>query len=119
LFDPDRVAVQIAANNAVEVANTAIQRHPPKVRLAHTGDYVTIADAYGNQLPVVRIENAWVPLTEASLVESRKKSPLPNFGIAPRYPPIRRQVAAAVLPTTQQTSTRARHDYNTCGQACA
>jgi hypothetical protein len=83
-------------------------RHPPKVRLAHTGgDYVTIVDAHGNQLPVVRIENAWVPLTEASLAESRKQSPSPNFGIAPRYPSIRRQAAVAVLPTTQQTSTRA------------
>ena len=82
-LDPDRVAAQIAAKNAIEVANTAIRRHPPKVRLAHTGDYVTIADAHGNQLPVVRIANTWVPLTEESLLESRQKSPAPNFGVAP------------------------------------
>ena len=47
--DPVRLAAQIVAKNAVEVANTAIRRHPPKVRLAYTGDYVTIADAFGNK----------------------------------------------------------------------
>ena len=47
---------------------------------------------------MVRIENGWVPLP--------KKSPSPNFGIALRYPPIRRQGAVAV-PTTQQTSASA------------
>ena len=106
-FNQDKVAAQVAAKNAVEVANAAIRRHPPKVRLAHTGDYVTIADAYGNQLPVVRIANAWVPLTEASLLESRTKSPAPNFGVATSYPSTATRQSGGAERTPRPTSTQA------------
>ena len=105
LVDPQRIAAKIAAQTAVEVANTAIWRHPPKVRLAHTGDYVTIADAYGNQLPVVRIANAWVPLTEESLLESQLKSPEPNFGVVPRYSRTAKGQSAPVDRTTRPATT--------------
>ena len=75
-------AARVASQNAIATADAAVTKYPAKAPLAHHGAYDTISDAYGNRFPVVRIGDKWVPLTEDSLRESRKKAPPLNFGLA-------------------------------------
>ena len=108
--DPEKIAAGNAAKKATEIANAAVQKYPPKVQTAHRGAYDTIADAYGNLLPVVRINNTWVPLTAESLLESRKKAPPLNFGLTGRQvqPPAINRVHDTTNVVTQSSSASPR-----------
>jgi hypothetical protein len=107
--DDGKAAAALAAKTATQTADAAITKHPPKMKTAHQGAYDTIADRFGNKIPVVAIDGKWVPLTEATLLESRRKAPPTNYGLTARVTPQSRTASEAVLPaqtiTRQQPST--------------
>jgi hypothetical protein len=80
--DGGKAAALAAAKMAILIADAAVASDPPKIKSAHQGAYATIADKYGNLLPVVMLEGKWVAVTPATLRESRKKAPPMNFGLA-------------------------------------
>jgi hypothetical protein len=84
--DGDKAAALAAAKTAIQIADAAVAIDSPKIITAHQGAYATIADKFGNLLPVVMVEGKWVALTPATLRESRKKAPPMNFGLAARMP---------------------------------
>ena len=47
-------------------------KYPSQGNTAHQGRYETIADKYGNLVPVVALNGNWVILTEKTLIASRK-----------------------------------------------
>ena len=108
--DASKALAIAAAKTAIQVADAAIASDPPKAKTAHQGAYATIPDKFGNLLPVVMIEGKWVPLTPATLRESRKKAPPMNFGLAARMPDITpkdvsREEPVATTPIEQKKQT--------------
>jgi hypothetical protein len=71
-----------AAAKAIQTADELTKKFPPKSKTAHQGAYTTLADKYGNRIPVVPVNGKWVVLTERSLIKSRKQEQPPNFGIS-------------------------------------
>ena len=82
--DGGKAEAVTAAKVAIQVADAALVKNPPKTKTAHQGAYDTVSDKFGNKLPIVAIDGKWVPLTEATLLESRKKAPPMNFGLVAR-----------------------------------
>jgi hypothetical protein len=104
----EQLAAKAAATQAIAIADAAVTKYPPKAPLAHQGAYDTISDAYGNRLPVVRIGDKWVSLTEDSLRESRKSAPPPNFGLAGKVqgtPNNQRGSTGSTVPATPSVAT--------------
>jgi hypothetical protein len=100
--DGGKAAAVAAAKVALQVANAALVKHPPKTKTAHQGAYNTVSDKFGNKLPVVAINVKWVPLTGSTLLKSRKKSPPMNYGLVARTPTQRDMVLPATDPQTRQ-----------------
>ena len=79
-------SADIAARKAVQVAVDALAKYPNLTQKGRRGAYYdTVSDMFENQLPVVEVGGVWVPLTEASLLDSRKKSTTMNYGLAARF----------------------------------
>jgi hypothetical protein len=76
----EKIAKRGAAK-AIAVAEVLTKRYPSQGHTAHQGMYETIADKYGNLVPVVALNGKWVVLTEKTLVASRKNAKPRNFGI--------------------------------------
>jgi hypothetical protein len=70
------------AAKAIAMADVLTQKYPSQGNTAHQGMYKTIADKYGNLVPVVALNGNWVILTEKTLIASRKKAKPRNFGIS-------------------------------------
>ena len=66
--------------------------------------YGTIADKYGNLVPVVALNGNWVVLTEKTLIANRKNATPRNFGIASAV------TKKAGKTTTKAVATIARND---------
>ena len=54
--DGGKAAALAAAKTAIQIADAAVATDPPKMKTAHQGAYATIADKFGNLLPVVMID---------------------------------------------------------------
>jgi hypothetical protein len=112
--DDGRAAAAAFAKAAIQIADAAIAKYPPKVRTVHQGAYDTLADKFGNQVPVVAIDGKWVSLTVDTLLESRKKGPQMNFGLVARLAPTQQEVKSqshsqsTARQTQQQSSIRAQ-----------
>lgn len=100
--DDGRIAAAAAAKLAIQTADAAVAKHPPKFKTVHHGLYITVPDKFGNQLPVVLIDGKWVPLTVESLLESRRKAPPMNYGVVARMP---QQGTNKSSPTVASTAT--------------
>jgi hypothetical protein len=74
----EEIAKQEAAK-ATAMANLLTKKYPLQGNTAHQGKYETIADKYGNLVPVVALKGNWVVLTEKTLIASRKNAALRNF----------------------------------------
>jgi hypothetical protein len=70
------------AAKAIAVAEVLTKWYPSQGHTAHQGMYDTIADKYGNLVPVVALNGKWVVLTEKTLIASRKIAKPQNFGIS-------------------------------------
>ena len=66
-------AAKLEAAKAIAIAQAAIKKYPPTFKTAHQGDYYSLPDCFGNPRPVVFLDGRAVPLTEATLLESRKQ----------------------------------------------
>jgi len=80
-------AAKADAAKAVAVANAAIKKFPSQYKTAHQGDYFTTPDSFGNLFPVVFIDGKAVPLTEESLLASRKQAHFPPLRGGSVFPP--------------------------------
>jgi hypothetical protein len=79
-------------------------KYPSLSNTAHQGRYETIADKYGNLVPVVALKGNWVVLTEKTLIASRRNATPRNFGIASAI------TRKAEKTTTKAVATIARHE---------
>ena len=70
------------STKAIAMADMLTKKYPSQGNTAHQGRYETIADKYGNLVPVVALKGNWVVLTEKTLIASRKNATPRNFGIA-------------------------------------
>ena len=94
----EEATAKAAAAKAITAANALLQRYPSKGKSAHQGMYDTIADKYGNLVPVVVVDGKWVVLTEKTLIQSRKQAQPRNFGIA-RVVPMARRIGTKTTAT--------------------
>jgi hypothetical protein len=70
------------STKAIAMADMLTKKYPSQGNTAHQGRYETIADKYGNLVPVVALKGNRVVLTEKTLIASRKNATPRNFGIA-------------------------------------
>jgi hypothetical protein len=56
----ERVAAAEAAKVAIQIAEAAVAKHPPKAKTAHRGAYDTMSDRFGNRIHVVCIDGKWI-----------------------------------------------------------
>jgi hypothetical protein len=52
----EKAAVAAAAKAAIQIADAALAKYPPKTKTEHQGAYNTTANKFGNKLPVVAID---------------------------------------------------------------
>ena len=98
------------AAKAIAVAEVLTKRYPSHGHTAHQGMYETIADKYGNLVPVVALNGKWVVLTEKTLIASRKNAKPRNFGISRAATKIRKTTkpASATIACKEKPAERKR-----------
>ena len=107
----EEASARNAAATAIATANQLTQKYPSPGNTAHQGMYDTIADKFGNLIPVVTLNGHWVVLTEKTLLASRKNAKPRNFGIAafastPKNASKKR--AARIVPNAKETAEKKR-----------